>query len=331
MAETFRAFTATTADGNVERAVTELSIDDLPADGVLIAVECSSVNYKDALAASPKGRVARISPLIPGIDLAGTVLEPGDSGLAPGTAVLAHGHDLGVARHGGFAERARVPADWLVPMPDGLDAHAAMTIGTAGFTAAASVVALEERGLAPGDGPVLVTGATGGVGSMAVALLARRGYEVQASSGKPEAEPYLRSLGATTIIPRAELSTEGTKPLETMVWAGAVDCVGGLTLANVLARMRYGGAVAASGLTGGTALATTVMPFILRNVALLGVDSVQTPLKRRRAIWERLATDLEPADLDAIRRDVALGDVHDVLDSILAGGVTGRVVIDVSK
>lgn len=331
MAERFRAFTATAADGAVQCVVTELSIDDLPADGVLIAVECSSINYKDALAASPKGRVARISPLIPGIDLAGTVLEAGDSGLAPGTAVLAHGHDLGVARHGGFAERARVPADWLVPLPDGLDARAAMTIGTAGFTAAASVVALEERGLAPGDGPVLVTGATGGVGSMAVALLARRGYEVQASSGKAEAEPYLRSLGATTIIPRAELSAEGTKPLETMVWAGAVDCVGGQTLANVLARMRYGGAVAASGLTGGTALATTVMPFILRNVALLGIDSVQTPLKRRRAIWERLATDLEPADLDAIRRDVALGDVPDVLDSILAGGVTGRVVVDVSK
>jgi len=324
----FTAFTATHEDGTCTREVRTLGLDDLPADGVLIDVERSSVNYKDALASSANGKVARISPIIPGIDLVGKVAE-GVEGWPEGTAVIAHGYDLGVSRHGGYAELARVPAEWLVALPDGLDAREAMVIGTAGFTAALSVVVLEERGLTPGDGPVLVTGATGGVGSMAVGILAARGYDVAASSGKPDAEPYLRSLGAGRVIERSELAREGGKPMESMEWAAAVDCVGGLTLANVLARVRYGGAVAASGLTGGASLPTTVLPFILRNVALLGVDSVQTAIARRREVWTRLATDLKPAGLDRIGHDVALGDVGKVLDAILRGEVTGRTVVDV--
>jgi len=326
----FKAFTATARDGKVDRSIGVMSVDDLPPDGVLIAVEYSSVNYKDGLATTADGKVARISPLVPGIDLAGMVVDAGDSAdLAPGTPVIAHGYGLGVDRHGGFAEMARVPADWIVALPAGLDLREAMIIGTAGFTAALSVVVLEERGLAPGSRPVLVTGATGGVGSLAVNILATRGYEVIASSGKPGAEAYLRALGASRVIPRSDLAGEGGRPLAAVAWAAAVDCVGGTTLANVLAQVDYGGAVAASGLTGGTALATTVLPFILRNVALLGVDSVQTPIERRRSIWARLAGDLKPDGLASIGHDVLLDSIGPALDSILQGQITGRTVVKV--
>ncbi|HZQ58029.1 MAG TPA: acryloyl-CoA reductase [Acidimicrobiales bacterium] len=321
--ESFRAFAAPPRD------VTTLTLDDLPGDGALVEVAWSSVNYKDALAASPNGRVARISPIVPGIDLAGRLVErAGD--LPAGAEVLAHGYDIGVSRHGGFAQYARVPAEWLVPLPSGLDLREAMVIGTAGFTAALSVVALEEHGLTPGDGPVLVTGATGGVGSVAVSILARRGYEVAASTGKAAAAGFLRGLGASDVIDRETLSQPG-KPLETMVWAGAVDCVGGVTLATVLARTRYGGAVAASGLTGGAELPTTVMPFILRGVSLLGIDSVQTAIERRRAVWSRLGTDLKPGGLDEIAHEVGLGDLDGALSAILQGGMTGRSIVDVQR
>ncbi len=328
-ADTFTAYTATSTDGEVTRAVGPMSVDDLPSDGVLIDVERSSVNFKDGLATTAKGKVARISPLIPGIDLAGTVRESDDDAFPVGSPVIAHGYDLGVSRHGGFAELARVPAAWLVPCPPGLDLREAMTIGTAGFTAALSVLSLEERGLTPGAGPVLVTGATGGVGSIAVGILAARGYEVVASTGKQEAATYLRGLGAADVIDRAELSGEGGKPLESTVWAGAVDCVGGRTLANVLARIRYGGAVAASGLTGGAGLDTTVLPFILRNVALLGIDSVQTGIERRRSVWELLGGAMKPNGLESVAHDVTLDGLSDALDTILAGGATGRMVVDV--
>lgn len=326
--ETFKAFTATQDGDAVNRAVGELSLDDLPADGVLIDVEWSGVNYKDGLATTPKGRVARISPLIPGIDLAGTVVDGAD-GFPAGSKVVAHGYDLGVSRHGGYATKARVPADWLVALPDGLTTRDAMVIGTAGFTAALSVVALEERGLTPADGPVLVTGATGGVGSVAVGILAGKGYEVVASTGKADAKDYLTSLGASSIIDRNDLSAEGGKPLESMVYAAAVDCVGGQTLANVLARINYGGAVAASGLTGGSGLPTTVMPFILRGVALLGIDSVQTPIERRRQVWAQLGGAMKPKGLEGIGHDTTLDEVGSALDGILKGGVTGRAVVDV--
>lgn len=326
-ADQFRAFTATATDDGVKREITTLGLDDLPADGVLVDVAYSSVNYKDGLATTANGRVARISPLIPGIDLAGTVASDGE-GWAAGTPVIAHGYDLGVARHGGYAELARVPADWIVPLPDGLDLREAMIVGTAGFTAALSVVQLEKRGTTPEGGPVLVTGATGGVGSMAVAILAKRGYEVTASTGKPGAEGYLLSLGAAHVIDRAELEGEG-KPLQSTSWVAAVDCVGGQTLANVLARIDYGGAVAASGLTGGAGLNTTVMPFILRGVALLGIDSVQAPLPLRTEVWTRVGSDLKPSVLGDIGRDVTFAGLGDALDQVLKGAMIGRTVVDV--
>lgn len=328
--DSFAAMVATKTDDDVSRDVTALAIGDLPGDGALVDVHWSSVNYKDALATTAKGRVAQISPLVPGIDLAGVVVEPGDTGLSEGDEVIAHGYDLGVARHGGYAKYARVPGDWIVPLPDGLSLRDSMVIGTAGFTAALSVVQLEEHGLQPGDGAVVVTGSTGGVGSTAVNLLARRGYDVIASTGKADAGPYLESLGAASVIDRAELSEPG-RPLQSPSWAAGVDCVGGTTLANVLARTEYGGAVAASGLTGGADLPATVMPFILRGVALLGVDSVQTPIERRRAVWERLGSDLRPDGLDEIGHDATLSGLDAVLTDILAGRITGRAVVDLAN
>lgn len=317
---------ATRSDDGFRRGVAEFEPSDLPSDGVLVDVEWSSVNYKDALASTPEGRVARISPLIAGIDLAGRVAEDGGD-LAAGTPVLAHGYDLGVARHGGFAARARVPAEWIVPLPTGLDAREAMTIGTAGYTAALSVMGLVDHGLKPDDGPVLVTGATGGVGSMAVNLLAGLGFEVVASTGKASGHEYLRELGAVDVVDRATLGDAVGKPLDSTLWAGAVDCVGGVTLANVLSKIRYGGAVAASGLTGGAQIPTTVMPFILRGVSLIGVDSVQTPIERRREVWHRLAGDLKPAGITTIGTAIELDQLDEVLTRIMAGGVTGRYVV----
>jgi acrylyl-CoA reductase (NADPH) len=308
-----------------------MSADELPSDGVLVEVHWSSVNYKDGLASTPSGRVARLSPLVLGIDLAGRVVDSGTDGPPVGTEVLAHGYDLGVSRHGGFAEYARVPAEWIVPVPAGLGLRDTMVIGTAGYTAALSVVALEERGLRPGDGPVLVTGATGGVGSTAVGILAGRGDEVVASTGKQDKESYLRGLGAKEVVDRAVLSEGGGKPLEPTAWVAAVDCVGGTTLANVLSRIDYGGAVAASGLTGGVELPSTVMPFVLRAVTLIGIDSVQTPIEGRRAVWQRLASDLKPVSLDTMGVDVGLDDVTGVLDDILQDSVAGRAVVDIRR
>lgn len=323
----FPAFMFTNDPEAPRREVVEIGLEDLSTDGVLIEVEWSSVNYKDGLATSPKGKVARISPLIPGVDLAGTVVDSGGSRFAVGHKVIAHAYDIGVAHHGGYARYARIPADWVLELPEGLSTRDAMVIGTGGFTSAESVMALLDRGLRPADGPVLVTGATGGVGSMAITMLAALGYEVVASSGKKEAEEYLRSLGAARVIDRAELSVEDPKPLGAMTFAGAVDCVGGVTLANVLKRLNYGAAVAASGLTGGAGLATTVMPFILRGVALLGIDSVQLPMAQRVEVWKRLASDLKPAGIDRIGHEIGLNQLDAVLTAILKGEVTGRYVV----
>lgn len=323
----FPAFMFTNDPEAPRREVVEIGLEDLSTDGVLIEVEWSSVNYKDGLATSPKGKVARISPLIPGVDLAGTVVDSGGSRFAVGQKVIAHAYDIGVAHHGGYARYARIPADWVLELPEGLSTRDAMVIGTGGFTSAESVMALLDRGLRPADGPVLVTGATGGVGSMAITMLAALGFEVVASSGKKEAEEYLRSLGAARVIDRAELSVEDPKPLGAMTFAGAVDCVGGVTLANVLKRLNYGAAVAASGLTGGAGLATTVMPFILRGVALLGIDSVQLPMAQRVEVWRRLASDLKPAGIDRIGHEIGLNQLDAVLTAILKGEVTGRYVV----
>ncbi|MEY3617469.1 MAG: hypothetical protein RL726_167 [Actinomycetota bacterium] len=323
----FPAFVFTNDPDAPRREVVEVGLGDLSTDGVLIEVEWSSVNYKDGLATSPKGKVARISPLIPGVDLAGTVVDSGGSRFAVGQKVIAHAYDIGVAHHGGYARYARIPSEWVLELPAGLSTRDAMVIGTGGFTSAESVMALLDRGLRPSDGPVLVTGATGGVGSMAITMLAALGFDVVASSGKKEAEEYLRSLGASRVIDRAELSAEDPKPLGAMTFAGAVDCVGGVTLANVLKRLNYGAAVAASGLTGGANLATTVMPFILRGVALLGIDSVQLPMSQRVEVWRRLATDLKPAGIDTIGHEIGLNQLDAVLTAILKGEVTGRYVV----
>ncbi|HSJ91282.1 MAG TPA: acryloyl-CoA reductase [Ilumatobacter sp.] len=329
--EDFRAFRAVTdtevVDAVVDRGVVTMSADELPADGVLVEVHWSSVNYKDALAATPTGKVARISPIVPGVDLAGILVEDAP-GIPAGTEVLAHGGPIGVARHGGFAQYARVPTDLLVAVPAGMSTRDAMVVGTAGFTAALSVMALQEHGITPDSGPVLVTGATGGVGSTAVDILANLGYDVVASTGKPDAAAWLTDLGASSVIDRAELSEEGRRPLESTVWAGAVDCVGGITLANVLKKIHYGGSVAASGLTGGPGLPTTVLPFILRGVNLLGIDSVEMPMDRRREAWIRIGADLKPSNLAAIGHDVTLDDLDGVLTDILAGKARGRSVVD---
>jgi acrylyl-CoA reductase (NADPH) len=320
-----RAFVATKGDDGVDRALRTIGPGDLGEGDVVVRVACSSVNYKDALATIPKGQVARISPLVPGIDLAGTVVE----GEGEGGDVLVHGYDLGVAHHGGYAEYARVPSEWVVPLPEGMSAKQAMAIGTAGFTAALAVARLERHGVQPGDGPVLVTGATGGVGSTAVSILAARGYEVVASTGK-DAREYLESLGAAEIVDREDIAGDG-KPLGKQRWAAAVDSVGGAVLAGLFPQIRYGGAVAATGLTAGIGLETTVMPFILRSVALLGIDSVQTPMEERAEIWRRLAGDLRPPQLDdAIAREISLEEVEPALDAILKGGLTGRTVVRVA-
>jgi acrylyl-CoA reductase (NADPH) len=319
MTETFTAFTAEKTDDGFRRGVAELTLDDLPGGDVVVDVEWSSVNYKDHLAATEQGRVARISPIVPGIDLAGTDRSSGD-------AVIVHGYDLGVAQHGGYAQVARVQAGWVVPLPAGLTTREAMVVGTAGYTAALSVLALLDHGVEPGAGTVLVTGATGGVGSMAVAMLAGLGFTVAASTGKAEAAPFLQSLGATEIVDRNELAEAG-KPLQSVRWAGAVDAVGGPTLANVLATLAPGAAVAASGNVGGAELPTTVLPFILRGVTLFGIDSANTPIERRREVWGRIATDLKPAGLDAMAHEVDLAHLEAALDEIGRGGVTGRYVV----
>lgn len=327
--ERFRAFVAEKADDGVHRGVRDFAAADLPDGAVEVRVAWSSVNYKDALATIPDGKVARISPLIPGIDLAGEIVASSAPAFEPGRGVLAHGYDLGVARHGGFGEYARLPVDYVVPLPEGLSARDAMAIGTAGFTAAMSVVALEERGLRAGDGPVLVTGASGGVGSTAVAILAARGHEVWAATGKPTEEARLRELGAAGIVPRDEILGESPRPLESARWSGAVDAVGGATLPYVLRTLRPGAAVASSGNAGGPGLVTTVLPFILRGVALLGMDSAAMPIDERRALWARLAGDLRPNRLGEGVSEVTLETLEPALDAILAGQARGRWVVRV--
>jgi acrylyl-CoA reductase (NADPH) len=332
MTSTTRALLVGKVNDVWTRRIEDVSLDALGDGDVLVKVDWSCINYKDGLASSEKGRVARIDPLIPGVDLAGTIVEAGESGLAVGSPVIVHGYDVGVAHHGGYATYARVSSKWVVPMPSGLTTKTSMMVGTAGFTAALSVDALERAGLRPGTGPVLVTGSTGGVGSYAVGMLAARGYDVVASTGKASAASWLRSIGASDVIDRAETSAEQAKPLEKERWAGVVDCVGGSTLAYALRTTRYGGSVAASGLTGGSDLHTTVMPFILRGVNLLGIDSVQVDLASRIAMWARIGSDLKPNWLDSQESTVlGLGDLGPKLDSILKGDVQGRLLVDPNR
>lgn len=321
-------FTALVAESEKTASVQEVGPEFLTEGDVTIRVEWSGVNYKDALAAKPDGKVARISPLVPGIDMAGTIVDPGTSGLTAGAPVLVHGYGTGVSHHGGFSEYARVPAEWVVPLPDTLSARDAMALGTAGFTAALSVIALLDHNITPTSGPVLVTGATGGVGSAAVSILFRLGFDVIASTGSDSAREWLYELGAHEVISRDETS-DAAKPLQKERWAAAVDCVGGTTLAYVLSSLKYGGVVAASGNTGGASLPTTVFPFILRGVTLIGIDSVQYDLEARRQVWRRLADDLRPASLTHHATEVTLDGLPKVLDDILEGRTRGHVLVRV--
>jgi acrylyl-CoA reductase (NADPH) len=327
---TFRAYVVDRPEGGAfSRGLRDLAPADLPPGEVTVRVEWSGVNFKDGLAAREDGRVARSYPLVPGIDLAGTVVDSDDDAFPTGARVLAHGYDIGTARHGGYAELARVPSGWVVALPEGLEARDAMAIGTAGFTAAMSVQALEERGLRPGDGPVLVTGASGGVGSTAVAILASRGHEVWAATGKADEADRLLDLGAAGTMTRDEVTAPG-RPLDSARWAGAVDTVGAATLPYVLRTLRPGAAVASSGNASGAELVTTVFPFILRGVALLGMDSANMAIGPRRALWNRLATDLLPRGIADGITEVDLGTLEPALDAIVAGHARGRWVVRVS-
>ena len=309
----------------------QLTEADLPEGDVTVAVRWSSLNFKDGLAVTGRGKVVQRTPMVCGIDLAGTVEESSSPDWQPGDEVVATGWGLSVTHPGGYTRRQRLPADWLLARPDGLTLSQTMAIGTAGLTAMLCVLDLEDAGVEPGDAEVLVTGAGGGVGSVAVALLAALGHRVAASTGRPETHDALRALGATTIVDRAELAEPGTRPLEKERWAGAVDTVGSTTLAAVLRQTRYGGAVAACGLAGGADLPTTVLPFILRNVHLLGVDSVACPTPRRQEAWRRLAADLPTDALDSMTAVEPMTDLARLAEEILAGRVRGRVVVDVER
>ncbi|MDO1481874.1 acrylyl-CoA reductase family protein [Rhodococcus ruber] len=327
----FSALVASEGDDKIVTTIETLNWTQLPAGDVTIRVHYSSVNFKDALALTPGGGVVRDYPIVPGIDLTGEVVESDSSEFAVGDLVLAHGYEIGTGRHGGYAQYARVPAGWVVPLGV-ISPRDGAAIGTAGFTAAMSVQALVDRGLTPNSGPILVTGASGGVGSVAVDLLASAGYKVVASSGKTEAKERLFALGASEVIGRLSENLDAkTRPLSTALWAGAVDCVGGTTLASVLSSLKYGGAVAASGLTGGRCLSTTVLPFILRGVALLGMDSVQMPIEARRALWQKLGTSLAPQHLPDLVDEVDVRDVIEVINQVRTGQYSGRAVVRVSE
>ncbi|EBA17662.1 oxidoreductase, zinc-binding dehydrogenase family protein [Roseobacter sp. SK209-2-6] len=317
--------------GLAAAAIKELSEDQLPAGDVTVAVEYSTVNYKDGLCLSPKGGgLVRNYPHVPGIDFAGTVEASDDDRYKPGDKVVLTGWRVGEMHWGGYGQKARVKADWLVPLPEGLDARQAMAVGTAGFTAMLSVMALEDHGLEPGQGPVLVTGAAGGVGSVATAILANLGYEVAGVTGRPETADYLRELGASQIVAREELNETVKRPLETETWAGCIDAVGGEMLARVLGQMKYGASVAAVGLAGGAGLPATVIPFLLRGVNLLGIDSVMRPFEDRQRAWQRLATDLPMEKLEAMVQPATLSDLPELGAGILKGQVKGRVVVDLN-
>ena len=317
-------------EGKTAAAVQSITEDRLPEGDVTVAVEYSTVNYKDGLCVGPGGGLVRNYPHVPGIDFAGTVAASSSDAYAPGDKVVLTGWRVGEAHWGGYAQKARVKSDWLVPLPDGLTTRQAMAVGTAGFTAMLAVMALEDHGLKPGDGPVLVMGAAGGVGSVATAILANLGHEVAAVTGRPETADYLKSLGASRIVAREEINETVKRPLEAETWAGAVDAVGGAMLARVLGQMTYGASVAAVGLAGGAALPATVIPFLLRGVNLLGIDSVMQPYDNRLRAWERIARDLPMDKLEAMITPATLNDLPGLGKDILKGQVKGRVVVDVN-
>ena len=326
----FRALVLEDVGGSVTPSIRELDETTLPAGDVTVAVEYTTVNYKDGLVVNGAGGLVKRYPHVPGIDFAGTVLESRHAAYRAGDKVVLTGWRVGEVQWGGYAQKASVNGDWLVPLPAGLSARQAMAVGTAGLTAMLAVIALEAHGLAAASGELLVTGAAGGVGSVATAILAQRGYQVVASTGRAEAHDYLRQLGASTIVDRSPFSEPAKRPLEAERWAGCVDSVGGNTLARVLAQTKYGCSVAAVGLAGGSKLEHTVIPFLLRGVNLLGIDSVMCPRERRIEAWRRILTDLPLDRLDALSTEVRLEDVPRVAGDILKGQVRGRVVVNVN-
>lgn len=329
MSRTFQALLVDQVEGKTASTLQTLTLDRLPEGEVLVQVDYSSLNYKDGLAVTGKGRIIRKFPAIPGIDLAGTVLESTSPTFKPGDQVIGVGWGLGERYWGGFTQVARVRADCLEHLPEGLSLHQAMAVGTAGLAAALCVVALERHGIKEG-GEVVVTGAAGGVGSIAVAMLARRGYRVVAATGRSELHDYLKAMGASEILGREALSADSGRPMESERWAGGVDTVGGQTLATVIKQVAYGGAVAAVGLAGGTDLNTTVFPFILRGVSLLGVDSVMCPREKRAEVWHAMA-EMGPGWLESMTSTISLAEVPDWSERIVAGQVRGRVIVDVNR
>lgn len=329
MVESFKALVVNKLDSNFSVDIKDLTVNDLPAGEVLIKVAYSSVNYKDGLASIPEGKIVRSYPFIPGIDLAGVVISSDDPRFQEGDKVIATSYEIGVSHFGGYSEYARIPGDWIVSLPKNLSLKEAMIYGTAGLTAALSIHRLEENGLTPDKGKVLVTGATGGVGSLAVAMLAKKGYKVTASTGKEEAHGFLMQLGAAEVVSRkVPYDGEKMKALDKQLWAAAVDPVGGETLAAVLSKIQYGGSVAVSGLTGGTNVPTTVFPFILRSINLLGIDSVYCPMDVRRKVWDRMANDLKPKDLSlCVQKEIGLEELPEALPVLLKGQAHGRFVV----
>lgn len=326
MSERFQALRVFDEGGKSVARIVETSVSELDAADVLIKTAYSSVNYKDALAVTGAGKVIRRFPCIAGIDSAGTVVESSDARFKPGDAVIATSYDLGVAHDGGFARYVRAKADWVVPLPAGLSLYESMALGTAGYTAGLAIVLAEQNDLAPGRGKVLVNGATGGVASLCIDILSRLGYAVTAVTGKVAETAYLQSLGAAEVLDRSKLEL-GTRPLEKSLWAGAFDSVGGEQLGWLTRTMQQNGVIASFGNAGGIELRTTVLPFILRGVRLIGVDTGYTPMPLRRKVWERLAGDLKPRHLDTIAHRIALADVPAYCGEMLAGRIRGRAVV----
>ncbi|MEO1143463.1 MAG: MDR family oxidoreductase [Pseudomonadota bacterium] len=329
MSDTFKAIQISRDEEKKQSVdVVELTNDDLMDGDVTVAVKASTVNYKDGLAITGKSPVVRHWPMVPGIDLAGEVIESSSDNFKAGDQVLLNGYGVGEVHWGGYAERARLNSDWLIPLPDGLTPQQAMGVGTAGYTAMLCVMALERYGIKPDMGPILVTGANGGVGTVAIAILSKLGFDVTASTGRVSESDFLKELGASSIIDRAELSEPG-RPLGKEIWAGAVDAVGSHTLANVLAQTKYGGAVAACGLAQGFDLPATVMPFILRGVALLGVDSVMASRELRMEAWNRIVSDLDLSKLEALTTEIGFDDLIETATDIVEGKVRGRVIVNI--
>ncbi len=328
--KSFKALRIEEADGKVRSGFVDMDESQLDPGEVSIRVAHSSVNFKDALAATGKGKIIRRFPCVGGIDLSGTVIASADPRFAPGDPVIATSFDIGVAHHGGYAEIARVPGDWVVPLPESLSLFEAMALGTAGFTAALGIIRMEENALSPDKGPVIVTGSTGGVGSLAVDILARRGYHVVALTGKAAEADYLKSLGAAEVMLRQDLDLSRIRPLDRARWAGAVDNLGGDVLAWIASTMEQGGTIASIGLAASMTLNTTVAPFILRGVSLLGVDSGYIREPYRRGVWQRLADDLRPPHLLAMTRRIAFDQLPATFDEFIAGKAKGRVVVDIA-